>query len=107
MKTMISFVIILSVYTASTFSESCRPSSFTRKLDDSYALHVNILGYVGSSNFNKDHIGPWQTIRRNIYALDPSVSLSCWTLKVGELIVDDLRIIDDEWFGNEKLQEAP
>lgn len=99
-------MIILSVYTASAFPECPRPPSYTRELDDSYALHMNILGYVGSTNFNKAHVVPWKTINRNIHALNPSVSLSSWTLKVGELI-DDLHIIDHEWFGNKKLQEAP
>ena len=106
MKTEIFFVIILSVDIVSTFPQCPRPPDFTRELKDSYAMFMNILGYVGSRNFDKAHVVPWQTMKRKIYEQDPSVSLPLWTAEVRKLI-DNLHFIDNEWFGNKKLQETP
>ena len=106
MKSAISFVIILAVHTAYCFPRCQRPPSFTEELKASYAMFINILGYVGSHDFNKAHVVPWLTIKREIYAQDPLFSYTLWTTEVKKLI-DDLHSIDYGWFGNKKLQEAP
>ena len=67
---------------------------------------MNILGYLDSHNVDKAHIVPWQTIKRKIYERDPSDSLPLWSAEVRKLI-DNLHLIDNRWFGNKKLQEAP
>ena len=97
------FVIILSIHTASTFPQCSRPKGFTRELQGSYATFMNILGYKGRRDFSKAHVVPWKTIKAKIYAQDPSVSLLDWTAEVNNLI-QNLHYIDDEWFGNKKLQ---
>ena len=103
MKTTMFFVIILSIHTASAFPQCSRPQRITGELKYSYAMFMNILGYKGRRDFSKAHVVPWKTIKAKICAQDPSVSPFVWTAEVNNLI-QDLHSIDDEWFGNKKLQ---
>ena len=108
MKTTMFFVVILSIHTASTFPQCGRPRSFTGELQYSYAILMNILGYTGtgSHKFNRAHVVPWEKIKEKVYAKDPSVSYSRWTNDV-DFLIQDLHVIDPEWFGNKKLQGSP
>ena len=104
MKTAISFVIILSVHTASTFPRCDRPNGFTEALEHTYKMFKNILHDASSHGFSRAHVVPWETIRAKIYEKEPSVPLAPWKTDIEELI-KDLHTIDHEWFGNKELQK--
>lgn len=67
---------------------------------------MDVLGYKPRRDFNKAHVVPWEAINKNFFEKDPSFSLFIQTAKVDDLI-HDLHFIDDEWFGNKILQNAP
>ena len=104
MKTAISFVIILSVHTATTFPQCKRPKGFTRELRDSHKIFMEILGYEKADpyQFNKAHVVPWKTIGEKI----SGKTLDIWKTNIEELI-EDLHTIDDEWYGNKELRTIP
>ena len=106
MKAAITFLIILSIHTASTFPRCGRPRFFTGELERSFKLFMDVLGYKPRRDFNRAHVVPWEAINKNFFEKDPSFSLFIWTAKVDDLI-HDLHFIDDEWFGNKILQNAP
>ena len=104
MKTAISFVIILSVHTASTFPQCDRPNGFTGALEHTYKMFKNFLHDASGHGFSRAHVVPWETIRAKIYEKEPSVPLAPWKTDIEELI-KDLHTIDHEWFGNKELQK--
>ena len=69
---------------------------------------MNVLDYarVGSNYFNKTHVVPSNTIKAKIYEKNLSVSFASWKTKVEDLI-EDLHLIDDEWFGNKEFPRKP